>query len=274
MKKLVFCFILLCLSLILTSCGKELKVKEKLDFEINSTVKMVDLIIPDDEIKIVNGEDLIDTTVLGNKEVVIKYYVGKSEKYMSVNIKIIDTISPVIEVKNNKISVTKGKSTDLLNGVKVKDNSNEEIKAMVEGEYDFNKVGEYKLKYVAEDSSGNKAEKDFSLVVKNVTIKTSGYYVHKEKEYWVGAAFRSNNKVTFDYNYCPQATLEGFGCGGYSTVGTYKINNNKITVTLSIAYTDTGTDKSVKGSKINCTISSESKIVCSGKTMTWAKKFF
>ena len=76
-----------------------------------------------------------------------------------------------------------------------------------------------------------------------------------------------------EYNYCPEATKEGLGCGWYQTKGTYTINNNKITITLSIAYTDMGTDKSVKGSKINCTISSESKIVCSGKTMTWAKKF-
>ena len=58
-----------------------------------------------------------------------------------------------------------GKEIDLLNGVEVSDNSNEKINVVVEGEYDFNKTGEYLLYYVAKDSSGNIKKEKFTLKV-------------------------------------------------------------------------------------------------------------
>ena len=273
MKKIVWYLILLCPLVIVTGCGKELQIVEKLDFEINSELKMVDLVVPDDEISIVNGDDLIDTSVLGEKEIVIKYYVNDKDNYMSTKIKIIDTTPPVIENAKDKITAVIGSKVNPLDGIKVSDNSKEKITAIVEGEYNVNKAGEYKLKYVATDSSGNVTEKEFSLVVNNLSVKTSGYYVYKGKEYWAGIRFKSNNKVTIDYNYCPEATKAGFGCGGYSQEGTYKVSSGKATITLSVAYDENGADKSVKGSKITCTIKSTSKVVCSNKTFNWSSKF-
>ena len=58
-----------------------------------------------------------------------------------------------------------GNEIDLLAGVTVTDNSGEEIFATVEGSYDIHTVGEYQLKYVAYDSSRNKAEAPFILSV-------------------------------------------------------------------------------------------------------------
>ncbi|MBR2833169.1 MAG: D-alanyl-D-alanine carboxypeptidase family protein [Bacilli bacterium] len=77
---------------------------------------------------------------------------------------IIDTKKPNIEYKK-EIVITLGDEVDLLNGVVVTDNSNEDIKATIEGEYDLKKAGVYKLFYVAKDKSGNESKEEFVLKV-------------------------------------------------------------------------------------------------------------
>lgn len=63
---------------------------------------------------------------------------------------------------NKELETGSGTEIDLL---KV-DNSREEIILTVEGEYDFNKAGEYKLFYTAVDSSKNEKKEEFILRVK------------------------------------------------------------------------------------------------------------
>lgn len=65
------------------------------------------------------------------------------------------------------LETAKGKKIDLLAGVSATDNSGEEITVTVEGSYDINRAGTYQLKYVAYDSSMNKAEETFTLRVKD-----------------------------------------------------------------------------------------------------------
>ena len=79
-----------------------------------------------------------------------------------------DNESPVI-TGNESITVIRGEGIDLLEGVTVTDNSGGKITTEVTGDYDFNKVGTYNLKYTATDSSGNKASKDFTLTVRERT---------------------------------------------------------------------------------------------------------
>ena len=165
MKKKLLSILLMCLLVLgLTGCQGKIKVKDNLNFEINTELKNSDLVILEDDIKLINENDLIDTTKLGNREVIIKYLVGKKEKYETVIITVVDTQAPNIE-GNDELRTIKGKEINLLEGVKVTDNSNEEIEVEVNGEYDINTVGEYKLKYIASDSSNNKAEKEFTLKV-------------------------------------------------------------------------------------------------------------
>ena len=149
--------------IIISNTGTEAKIEYKtnielsdnLSFEINSELYLMSLIK-----KISNGELItenykVDTSKLGSQEVIIKYFNEKQEEAEhKFNIDIVDTTKPVIEF-NKELSTTSGNKIDLLKDVKITDNSNEEIKATVEGEYDFNKVGSYNLKYVAVDSSNN-----------------------------------------------------------------------------------------------------------------------
>ena len=126
---------------------------------------------------IVNSEDKVDTSSLGvlELELVIKNLQDEEEQ-IPFKINVVDTTKPEINAKKDITSYV-GKEIDLLEGVTVSDNSKEEIKAKVIGEYDINKEGEYKLKYEAADSSGNKGEYDFILNIitdyNNRTFTTS-----------------------------------------------------------------------------------------------------
>lgn len=71
-----------------------------------------------------------------------------------------------------KIEVGLGSEIDLLQGVVVKDNSNEEITPTVEGDYNLDEVGEYTIYYVAKDSSGNVAREEAKLFVYDKVFTT------------------------------------------------------------------------------------------------------
>lgn len=114
--------------------------------------------------QILSTDEKVDTTSFGEEKLTIRYHDGVEEKEKNFQIAVIDTTIPSIECKED-LSTTVGVAIDLLEDVIVFDNSKEEIKAKVEGIYDFHKEGVYKLKYVAQDSSYNKAEKEFILTV-------------------------------------------------------------------------------------------------------------
>ena len=209
---------------------------ENLNVEIYSNVKLSSLIENNDEIKIVNGDDLIDTSKLGEKEIVLKYYDKKEkENYYSFKIKIVDTQAPKIEC-SDKITTDIGKQIDLLKSAKVTDNSKEDINVTVSGKYDYSKAGEYKLKFLAQDSSGNKTEKNFTLVVQGYKLKTSGYYIYKMPDTWIGLYFQKNGNASWLPWWCP-----GFGCGGGGAMyGKYTISGNTITAKFTETIEDTG----------------------------------
>ena len=145
--------------------------------EINSESIYSDYILEVLNGTLTNGDTVIDTSKLGKKELA---YVFKNkqdeEERIHFEVEIVDTEVPVIEAKK-ELSSYVTKDIDLLKDVKVTDNSNEEIKATVVGDYDKNKAGKYDLKYEAKDSSGNKAEFDFTLNIisdpNNRTFTTS-----------------------------------------------------------------------------------------------------
>ena len=143
---------------------KDINIKDNLDYEINSEVRLYSLLEDNDDIEILNDNYLIDTTKLGEKEISINFEKGNNEYEAKFNINIVDTQKPIIVFKE-ELSTYEGTSIDLLKNVSVTDNSKERITPSVEGEYDFNKEGTYKLKYLAKDSSGNISEESFTLNV-------------------------------------------------------------------------------------------------------------
>ena len=201
----------------------KIKLIDNLEVEVNSEVNLLSFISDSKDVEILSSDETVDTSILGEKELVVKYKEEGKEKEYKFTINVKDSTIPVIEYQK-ELSTTVGTEIDLLKDVKVTDNSKEEIKATVEGEYDFNKEGTYTLKYVATDSSNNKVEEEFTLKVnkkeekktttnKNTTSsnkttsssKTPPKSTNPDKE-WVDFDYTEENGQTVDYKYGTKVT--------------------------------------------------------------------
>ncbi len=106
----------------------------------------------------------------------------KGKEY-TVTLKVKDTVPPTITgVKN--ITITLDDSIDLWADITVSDDSKDELKKEIQGEYDITKVGEYPLSYVVTDLGENKKEESFLLTVteKKEEHKTTekGYLIEEK----------------------------------------------------------------------------------------------
>lgn len=155
---------------------------EKKKDEINLTFKNINSIEINDEVtnislidKVSNGtiktkEENIDTSVLGPISITIEILDNESNTHeYKKDLTIVDTTPPKITY-NSKLTTQEGNKINLLNNVSASDNSKEDINIIVEGEYNFNKSGEYKIMYIAKDSSGNETKEEATL---NVTAKVT-----------------------------------------------------------------------------------------------------
>ena len=96
MKKYFKFLFSLFLITLLCSCTK-IEVKKELDFEINSELKMKDLVIENEKITLLEEDEIIDTSMLGKKKVIIKYLDSRDhDKYKTVFVNIVDTTKPEI----------------------------------------------------------------------------------------------------------------------------------------------------------------------------------
>ena len=121
--------------------------------------------------KVVDKKKVINTDKVGIQKIklTIEDYFKKTKDY-SFEVKVKDTIAPVIEAEE-KLTTPYDTKIDLLKDVKVTDNYDKEVEVKVEGEYDLKKAGEYNLQYVAKDNSGNETKKDVVLVVKEKVVE-------------------------------------------------------------------------------------------------------
>lgn len=175
--------------------------KKKLVCEVNTECKVFEFVKEVDKGLIVSKNNKIDSSKIGTVRVILETKNMFSKKfYYKFKIDVVDTSAPVISY-NKEINITEGDTIDLLNGVSVYDNSLEEVKARVTGDYDSNKAGEYNLKYVAEDSSHNITEEDFILKVNKrpVVNYNSGYDITYREGY--PYYIKVNRKLNVVYVY-------------------------------------------------------------------------
>ena len=190
-KKIIIISIIIFIIIILGIGGylfynsKKLKVNLVSDrvVNINDEIYNTDYIKSIKNGTIISDKENVDTSIIGKKKIVlkIKNYFNNIEKY-TYDIEIVDKEEPNIDYRD-RLSTTEGVEIDLLDGVKASDNSNEEIDVTIEGEYDFNNIGEYELYYVAKDSSGNTRKEKFILevtkkkeVAKNISNDSISYF--------------------------------------------------------------------------------------------------
>ena len=154
--------------------SKELLVviSKKIDVSLGDKVYNTDAVKKIINGKVVDKKEVINTDKVGVQKIklTIEDYFKKTKDYsFEVNVK--DTVAPEIQAKE-KLTTEYDTKIDLLKDVTATDNYDKEIEVKVEGEYDLKKAGEYKLQYVAKDSSGNETKKEVVLVVKEKVVET------------------------------------------------------------------------------------------------------
>ena len=150
--------------------------KDKIDVFEEITLK--------DLIKEINGNLLenkvIDTTRTGKFKLNFNY--RQTEENLTIpytiEYEVVDNVTPIISMINSK-TVTVG-TTDIESSLFCGDNYDSRPNCFIEGEYDLNTVGEYKLTYVGIDSSENEVRKDFTLYV-NPKTTSSGNSTASQK---------------------------------------------------------------------------------------------
>lgn len=141
----------------------EVKLSEKLEANFTDTLRVSSFI------ESINGkivdDYVIDTDKLGKKTINFEFVNedGIKIKYSYV-IDVVDKEAPLIWL-GKSYNVTKGSEDYLLDKIMCGDNYDSNPKCIIEGEYNLDEVGSYKLVFKAEDSNGNKAEKKFTLNV-------------------------------------------------------------------------------------------------------------
>ena len=149
----------------------EITLKEDLNIEFNSEIRVSDLIESING-KIVNNHR-INTTKLG-KQTIEYIYINDDNIRLnqSIEINIVDTVAPVIWI-GGSYTIYKGNAFDYSN-IMCGDNHDSIPNCYVEGNYDVYKVGTYPLTFKAEDKSGNVTTKEFNLKVINKPTTSSG----------------------------------------------------------------------------------------------------
>lgn len=153
--------------------SKELLVviSKKIDVSLGDKVYNTDAVKRIMNGKVVDKKKVINTDKVGVQKIklTIEDYFKKTKDYsFEVNVK--DTVAPEIQAKE-KLTTEYDTKIDLLKDVTATDNYDKEIEVKVEGDYDLKKAGEYKLQYVAKDSSGNETKKEVVLVVKEKVVE-------------------------------------------------------------------------------------------------------
>lgn len=148
-----------------------LEYENNIEVDVNEKLYNLDAIKNIKNGKIITKRELVNTTKLGKVKVTfqVENFFKKRVKYKYI-VNVVDKEAPKIIFKNELESEI-GEEIDLLKDVMVEDNSKEKITPQVEGEYDINKSGDYKLYYIAEDTSGNKTKEEFILHIKEKNIE-------------------------------------------------------------------------------------------------------
>lgn len=250
-------------SLFLIFFRDDIKLKDDLTVEINNKVKLLSFINMPKKDKVLTEDELIDTSKLGDIKLRIEYLnVFNKKKTLSFKVKIVDTIKPEIECEDTITSEVY--KNDIEGKIKISDNSGEEIKPTIEGTYDPNVEGEYKVKIVAVDNSGNKSTKDVTISIVAPSLRKYGYYVSKPQDAWYNFSFKEDNTLVYNINYCP-----GMGCGMVSLGGTYTVEGNKLTVTFTYQTDESGPIDLPEPKTYELTIKTEDMILFNDSTYNY-----
>ncbi len=166
--------IILIISFLTFGCGSPKVIQDNTDdyikviknkIDVYGDVYLKDIIDKSNDIKITSKDIKIDTEKLGKKEYTIEYVLEEKLYEKKISLEVVDTEVPIVFSGTNK-TVTVGYDKDACDLITYGDNYDGDIKCTIEGDYDFNKSGTYKLIYHLKDSSNNEKKVNVTLNVK------------------------------------------------------------------------------------------------------------
>ena len=233
LKKIMLILIILFLLVLIGLFVKYLNEPKEITLKDNIIINVGDNIPTINKYVSKNDLDKVKNTNISWKDITIDnnkiYYTGKylgiikyNDKKYKVHLTVKDNKAPVIKgVKNIEVYVNE--TVDFYKNIEITDNSKDEIKKEIEGSYDLSKKGEYSLKYIVNDKSNNKTEKDFKLIVKekeviniqntnNIPNSTSKGYKIEQKNgiYYINGILIANKTYSLPSNYNPGGLLSTF----------------------------------------------------------------
>ena len=142
------------------------------NYDIHDLIKRVD-----GEIVSVNND--IDTSTVGNHEVVVKVKKNNIVRDIPIVVSVVDSVAPVIQLKEEKVTITRGDDYDFSNNIdSIKDQIDGDISYLSEVSEDskfyyhfdyntdeINDVGEHEVTVTAKDKNGNTSIVSFLLEV-------------------------------------------------------------------------------------------------------------
>lgn len=189
--------------------------------------------------EIVSVKNSIDTTVEGEQEVVVEVKKDNIVKDVPIVLNVIDNIGPVINLKEERVTITEGDDYDLTwNVASVIDevdgemyysgDVNEESTMYYNFSYNYDEidnVGEHEVIVNAKDSKGNLSTRTFTLVVEERKYYVPVYYNAAPSQYGSDVVSIAYSLVGYPYIGGANGPY-GFDCSGfvqyvYSRVGVY-----------------------------------------------------
>lgn len=163
---------------VIIPCVKELKEQEKIknakvivDLKKDTTVSFYSEQKVSDLIENINGELLddikLETKEIGFKKITFEYKNEDKIKIpFTIEYEVVDDTPPVV-LLGNSYSVAVGSSPDFYKNIFCGDDLDDNPICQIEGYYDLNKAGSYKVEFIAFDFSGNVTRIPFTLYVNN-----------------------------------------------------------------------------------------------------------
>ena len=151
---------------LLCGCGKMqalVDIKDNLNFKVYTSIKLSDLVNINNGF--ISDDKEIFLSKIGENSIEINYQDYKKHNgKVNVSINVYDDTPPFLSMSNN---IYKLVDTDfnLCNSAFYGDNYDRNVACIINGDYDKDTVGAYKLNMVVRDESGNETNKDFTLHV-------------------------------------------------------------------------------------------------------------
>ncbi len=192
-------FIILLLLFSLSGCKSKVYLDKTNDYleplleniEVYTDIYLKDLVKVKNN-SIIIEDKKIDTSELGQKDLVINYQVNKKRYQKNLKINIVDTTPPLVFSGTNK-TVEPNYNKDLCNLITYGDNYTGDVKCFIEGFYDLTKEGTYKLIYTLLDSSQNTKKVNVTLNVKKPSSSSNSKPQEKNMFKDIYDAYKKDN---------------------------------------------------------------------------------